>query len=103
MTRLIVIFLYLSSVVAIKVSITGTSHVCVTGSQVVHVNFGASPIQQCGLLNTTPQASKDGGHADQKKASGQAKANPSPGSYRIENIFISSHISVSDAYNGANL
>lgn len=103
MTRLIVIFLYFSNVVGIKVSITGTSHVCVSGSQVVHVNFGASPIQQCGLLNTTPQASKDGGHDDQKKANGQAKANPSPGSYPSENIFISSHISVCGVYNVANL
>lgn len=98
MTRLIVAFLYFSNVLGIKVTISGSSHVCVSGSQVLHVNFGASPIQQCGLLNTTPQASKDGTHADGKKANEQAKATPSPGSFPSKNIFTSSHISVCDVY-----
>ena len=69
MTRLIVVFLHFYYVLGMKVSITGSSHVCVSGSQVVHVNFGASAIQQCGLLNTTPQASKGEG----REAKGQAK------------------------------
>jgi len=81
MTRLIVIFLHFYLVLGMKVSITGSSHVCVSGSQVVHVNFGASPIQQCGLLNTTPQASKD-----EREAKDQAKGSSSQGLCLYENI-----------------
>ena len=85
MPRFIVVFLYFSNVLGMKVSITGSSHVCVSGSQVLHVNFRASPIQQCGLLNTTPQASKDGGRADEKEAKDQAKPSPHQGLYWCEN------------------
>lgn len=59
-----------------KVSITGSSHVCVSGSQVVHVNFGASPIQQCGLQNITPQASKH-----EREAKDHAKGSSTQGLY----------------------
>ena len=75
MARFIVVFLHFYYVLGMKVSITGSSHVCVSGSQVVHVNFGASPIQQCGLLNTTPQ----------EQAKDQAKSSHSQGLYPCEN------------------
>ena len=80
MTRFIVVFLHFYYVLGMKVSITGSSHVCVSGSQVVHVNFGAGPIQQCGLLNTTPQASKQEGREDKSKGSGHPQ-----GLYPCEN------------------
>ena len=83
MTRFIVVFLHFYYVLGMKVSITGSSHVCVSGSQVVHVNFGAGPIQQCGLLNTTPQASKEEGSRESKD---QAKGSDhSQGLYPCEN------------------
>lgn len=81
MTRLFVAFLSFNSVLGIKVSITGAKHVCVSGSQVLHVNFGATPLEQCGPLNTTPQASKEEHRADDKKANEQAKAAAFQGSY----------------------
>lgn len=82
MIRYIVVFLHFYCVLGMKVSITGSSHVCVTGSQVVHVNFGAGPIQQCGLLNTTPQASKEEGGESKDQAKG---SDHSQGWYPCEN------------------
>lgn len=79
--RFIVVFLYFYNVLGIKVSIGGTSHVCVSGSHVLHVNFGTGTIQQCGLVNTTPQASKGDTADEQKKAKEHAKAPPSQGLY----------------------
>lgn len=84
MTRLIVLFLCFSNTLGIKVSIGGASHVCVSGSQVLHVNFGSGPIPQCGLVNTTPD-----GHANNEKAKEQGReaqsSTPTPGLYASEN------------------
>ena len=53
-SRLIVIFLCFFNTFAIKENVGEANRVCVSGSQVVHVNFGEGGISQCGLANYTP-------------------------------------------------
>lgn len=72
MTHVVVLFLPFYNVLTMKVNIGGTSHVCVSGSQVLHVNFGNGPIQHCDVMNTTPASkAKPSGT---EKAKGQAKS-----------------------------
>lgn len=73
MACFIVLLLPFSSVLAMKVNIGGTSHICVSGSQVFHVNFGDGPLQQCGVMNTTPTSNKDKPSCAAEKAKEQAK------------------------------
>ena len=74
LTRFIVLFLPFSNVLAMKVNIGGANHICVSGSQVLHVNFGDGPIQQCGVMNTTPASNKDKPSCAAEKAKEQAKS-----------------------------
>ena len=73
MACFIVLLLPFSSVLAMKVNIGGTSHICVSGSQVFHVNFGDGPVQQCGVMNSTPTSNKDKPSCAAEKAKEQAK------------------------------
>ena len=73
MACFIVLLLPFSSVLTMKVNIGGTSHICVSGSQVFHVNFGDGPVQQCGVMNTTPTSNKDKPSCAAEKAKEQAK------------------------------
>ena len=57
-----------------KMNVDGASHICVSGSQVLHVNFGDGPIQQCGVMNTTPASNKDKPSCATEKAKEQAKS-----------------------------
>ena len=52
--RLTFFFLLVYEVLAIKVNVRGANHICSSGAQVFHVNFGNGPIHQCDVMNTTP-------------------------------------------------
>ena len=52
--RLTFFFLLFYEVLAIKVNVRGANHICSSGAQVFHVNFGNGPIHQCDVMNTTP-------------------------------------------------
>ncbi|XP_073230199.1 tetratricopeptide repeat protein 13-like [Porites lutea] len=52
--RLTFFFLLFYEVLAIKVNVRGANHICSSGAQVFHVNFGNGPIHQCNVMNTTP-------------------------------------------------
>ncbi|XP_022785194.1 uncharacterized protein LOC111325628, partial [Stylophora pistillata] len=67
-SRLIVVFLCYSHTFAFKEDVGEANRVCVSGSQVVHVNFGDGGISQCGLTNYMPD-----GHSARQKRDEKAK------------------------------
>lgn len=69
-----VFFLIFLNVLEIKVSVGGSSHICVSGSQVLQVNFGDGPIQQCAVMNTTPASHNHKPNCASEKAKEQAKS-----------------------------
>ena len=73
-TRFIVFFLPIFFVLPMKANVDGASHICVSGSQVLHVNFADGPIQQCGVMNTTPASNKAKPSCAAAKAKEQAKS-----------------------------
>lgn len=86
MTRFMVFFLPFSFVSVMKVNVDGASHICVSGSQVLQVNFGDGPIQQCSVMNTTPASNKDKPICATEKAKEQAKSSQGLCAIGRENI-----------------
>ncbi|RMX50508.1 hypothetical protein pdam_00009225 [Pocillopora damicornis] len=78
-SRLIVIFLCFFNTFAIKENVGEANRVCVSGSQVVHVNFGEGGISQCGLANYTPDGHGAREERDEKvKEHGKKSQAPTP-------------------------
>ena len=65
-SRLIVVFLCYSHTFAFKEDVGEANSVCVSGSQVVHVNFGDGGISQCGLTNYMPDGHSARQNRDEK-------------------------------------
>ena len=87
--RLTLLFLFFYEVLAIKVNVRGANHICASGAQVFHVNFGNGPIHQCDVMNTTPP-SKNGKPSCAEKAKEQLKS--SQGLYDSGKWGVSYHV-----------
>ncbi|XP_067018198.1 tetratricopeptide repeat protein 13-like isoform X1 [Acropora muricata] len=71
--HIIVAFLSFPGIFVIKVSGDISKHQCVSGSQVLHVNFDQGPIPECCVMNTTPTSYKQTPTCDARKEKEQAK------------------------------
>lgn len=71
--HIIVAFLSFPGIFVIKVSGDMSKHQCVSGSQVLHVNFDQGPIPECCVMNTTPTSYKQTPTCDARKEKEQAK------------------------------
>ena len=87
--RLTLLFLVFDEVLAIKVNVRGANHICASGAQVFHVNFGNGPIHQCDVMNTTPP-SNNGKPSCAEKAKEQLKS--SQGLYDSGKWGVSYHV-----------
>lgn len=71
--HMIVAFLSFLKVIVGKGNGDVSKHQCVSGSQVLRVNFDQGPIPECCVMNTTPTSYKQSPTCDSRKEKEQAK------------------------------